>query len=189
VNWSEILNAAIDPDSPITTTLMTQMRDNPIASHKYVARTTAVTPVNTTSLADDVDLQFTVDANTAYIFKAVIAFTNSASGNFFRASINGPALSTISVQHNVSGRASTASITGTNPMGSYFTTTLDDPVILDTGGSAAGDDASDLIEGFILTGANSGSVVLRWASGAVPGGDTTAINLGSYIMYHRVDTV
>lgn len=66
--YAAITNAEIDPDSPVTTALMTKLRDNPIASHRMKYKTALTSRSSTTILADP-HLTMTVYGGLTYIFR------------------------------------------------------------------------------------------------------------------------
>lgn len=186
--YTAITSGEIDADSPITAGLVGKIVDNPVASHKYIRRSAQSAGNATSTLADDGTLEFAVDASTTYAFK-FITYTTTSSLLGIQIAIDVPAAATLSVFHHAysaSDVATWSSVGTPQPVivASYFTTTDDDPINVR--------DATDTEYGFhsegIVTTSGAGTVKLRYANAGL-GAQTSYIEAGSYLVYHRVDAV
>lgn len=188
--YSAITNAQIDPDSPVTTGLATQWRDNPIASHKFVRRI-AVGPLVTNSavLVDDTVLEFAADANTDYAFKVIAHFLmTGGGGKGVQTAIDVPAGTALTAY--MTGFGDTAAFTAMDltDESAYFTTTDDDAgSFRDAGGNA--NEVTVVIEGMARIAGAAGDVKLRYAQAIAQAATTVQSQVGSFLTYHRVDLI
>ena len=186
--YSAITNAEIDPDSPITTGLMTKIRDNPIASHKYVRRTVNGPLVaNSVVPVDDTVLEFAVDANQAYGFQIIIVFggPGAAAANGVRCTLVVPAAAGIyaTVWFSENDRALAGGECNASG-GSIVAGGATHGAVLAAGGGSM----LCQIHAIATVGANSGTVKLQYAQ-EVAGVNGCQSLPGSFLIYHRLDPI
>ena len=146
----------------------------------FVAKGSDTSRNTTTTLTDDPDLVFAVEANKNYVFE-VMGFTQAAGATpDFKFSIVGPAGSVIWFGPVEQGA------------NTYFTpSTSAAAAILEAGESyvVAGTGTAGpyglLIKGIAYIGATPGNVALQWAQNTSDGGNCT-LKAGSHIKYNEL---
>lgn len=177
LSYNAIADGSIDANSAGTVNTFTYLRDNPIASHKYVVRSGDHAGVtNSTTLVDDGVLQFACDASQAYMVHArlIIDVTDTDAGA--RVSVDGPAGVTLTVIHKFSGYATI-----------YYTTTDDDAGSVDYVGGA--DEWLWTVTALVVVGGTEGTIKIRYAQSTAIAATTTTIKQHSVLCYHRVDDI
>lgn len=111
---------------------------------------------SSTTLQDDNELQIAVGANKSYAFDAVLYVDTDSTPDFKLAFVVPTAATVIWSPVWPAGATSTANMIGTNVV-----TGSDTPASLTI--DAASEQIIVVVHGSVVTGANSGSLVLRWA--------------------------
>ncbi len=162
--WIPIVNAEIDPDSPITTGLKTKYRDNDEAMYNasIYARKAAPTVRNLAGVIDDPHLTVTPVINSIYMVEILVWVTTANAAADFQYDFTTPGGSTfdIGVMGGVGGAggAPGAFYTDTGTPGSF-----DFP--------AARTKLPFLFKGTLRTAGAAGTFALQWDS--VGAGNTT----------------
>ena len=181
--YSAITNAEIDPDSPITTSLMTKMRDNPIASLKCIRRSVnGPDKQNNTTLSDDGVLQFSVDANQTYCW-ALWGQFQCRTADALKLAFTAPVGTVLSF----SGVFATGGSTEYD--GRVFGTVAGTGYRVWFAGSTANDvTPSFIIRGYGAVGGTAGNIKFQYAEWVAGGGGAgTYIVAGSAIEWFRMD--
>ena len=161
------------------------LRDNPKASHKYVARTgNGTDKTGTETVADDGTLEFAVTANTVYDVVVYGGF-EAAPDNGIRMAINAPAASTVyaTFQWTQSDNGDGVPVVSIGGFGTGIATEIGSVSDLGDSDPHVG---SLILHAFVATGANSGTVALQYAQWDA-GVGTTRTLAGTILVYHRVD--
>jgi len=184
-SFTDIADADITAGKAITQSQGRALRDNTIASHKFLRRSGDHAGVtNSTTLVDDGVLEFTGDANQTYYAKWVVYATASNCG--IRTAIDVPADATISVNHVGVEDCGTATLDVTDLTAGYFTTTDDDPFIFGAGGGGNDVQNPGVVIEAIISFVTSGDAKLRYAAAHVDG-NTVTVKAGSFLVVIRTD--
>ncbi len=138
-----------------------------------IKKTINETRVNTATLANDAELNFTVAGNTYYWFKIYILFTTNAAPDIQYTVANSGADILAASYRSYRKNAGTTFSDGT------FQTSLGNAESLTAASTGQG---FIIIEGFVITGSTGGSITFQWAQDTSNAAATT-VNKGSYILY------
>lgn len=130
----------------------------------------------TTSLADDPDLLFPVEAYGFYRFKFVVYYDTSTAADF-KFDVNGPASPTL-VQIETRTISPGATAYGNIALKTAFAFSA--VALTETSGT----NGKLTIEGILQNGANAGNVSLRWAQNTSNGSDTK-VRAGSHVQWAK----
>jgi hypothetical protein len=159
------------------------LRDNPKASRKYVRRSADSAAVNnSTALVDDGVLEFSADASQGYAI-TICGRHSGASNSGIKFALDVPAGATLTMTVQC-----IADETGTNPGDAWSGFSVADDTAVGAVGPGGGLEYYIFhIQAFVLTD-SAGDIKLRFAQQAAVGSDTKIL-AGSFLIYHRVDSI